>query len=219
MKKFNILFICVIIFHFSCKSVNYWKLEIEIPRVTSINLDQYKELIITNFLIEKETKDLNLNKELNDFFSSELAKNYKGQIVSKEISWEKKDLFKNKEFWQTLLPESEETVFLTGDVQFSQETRKAILDRRTMRSADLYLTPEKGLAQRKFFTLVLNLYLINSKSGELIYERNFKESKGYPNPKQTANFAFFDLMERVRLIFFRTIFGEEKIQQRYLITD
>jgi len=220
MKKSKIfIIICSLVLFASCSSVNYWKIKMDIPRITSVSLDQHKEIVITNFLVEKETKDLNLNQELTDYLASEIGARFKGKINSKKISWEEKDILKNKEYWKNLSTESEEAIFLTGDAQYTQETRKAILDKRSTRSREILLSPDKGLAQRRFFTLVLNLYLIKADTGEIFYERNFKESKGYENPKQTANFAFFDLIERVSVKFIRNVLSDERVQQRYLITD
>jgi len=217
MKKINIAFLLVIILHLSCVSGNYWKLRVEVPRGASLDIDGFKEIVITSFLVEKKTKDFNLNQELIDYFSFELGKHFKGKIITKEISWEKAENLKKEDFWKKLLPESKEALVLTGSVQYSQEVRKAILEKYTDYSREF--SAEKGLAQRKFFTLVLHLYLIKAKTGEILYERDFKESKGYQNPKQTANFAFFDLIEQVRMKLFRKILGEERVEQRYLISD
>jgi hypothetical protein len=77
---------------------------------------------------------------------------------------------------------------------------------------------KKELAERKVYGLSLELLLIQSDSGEILYSRNFKEDKKYENPKQTAYFAFFDLIQRVKQRFFRDILGEDIIQERYLLT-
>jgi hypothetical protein len=217
-KKINLAFLLVLVLHFSCASLNYWKVKVELPEVASLNLDQFKELVVSNFLVEKETKDFNLNQELVDFFSEELVQHFKGKIRRQEISWGEKDIFQKEDFWKTLLPGSEETLILTGSVNYSEEIRKAILEDYS-RESEEYFPSEKGLAQRKFYTLNLSLYLIEAKTGEILYTREFKESRGYKNPKQTANFAFFDLMEKVRAKFFSNILGEERVEQRYLISD
>lgn len=218
MKKINIVFLLAISLNLSCASVNYWKIKVELPGVSAVKLDEFKELVITNFLVEKETKDFNLSQELVDYLSPELGKHYKGKIISKEISIEKKEIFKEKDFWKNLLTESKEALFLTGTAQYTQEVRKAILEKYSERPED-FISSEKGLAQRKFFTLVIQFYLINAQTGEIIYERNFKEARGYQNPKQTANFAFFDLIQKTNVKFLRNVFGLKKIQQRYLISD
>lgn len=218
MKKINIVFLLTILLNLSCASVNYWKIKVELPGVAAVNLDEFKELVITNFLVEKETKDFNLSQEIVDYLSLELGKHYKGKIVSKEITFEKKEIFKEKDFWKNLSTESKEALFLTGTAQYTQEIRKAILERHTERPEG-FISSEKGLAQRKFFTLVLQLFLINAQSGEILYKRNIKEARGYENPKQTANFAFFDLIQKAQVKFLRNVFGLEKIQQRYLISD
>jgi len=216
-KKINLVFLLALVLHFSCASLNYLKLDVELPGIATLNLDQFKEIIISDFLVEKETAGFDINQELVDFFSVELSRHFKGKIATKDISWEEKNIFQQEDFWKTLLPDPEEVLILTGSVQYSEEIRKAILEEYSGQTEGFYPT-EKGLAQRKFYTLTLNLCLIEAETGEMLYTRDFKESRGYKNPKQTANFAFFDLLETVREKFFRNVLGEEKLEQRYLIS-
>ena len=218
MKKIKIVLILTILFSFSCASNDYWKLRVEVPGRTSLNLDQYKEIVITNFLIKKETKDFNLNRELVDYFSFEIGQNFNGKVSIKEITFEEES-FKNEAFWKNLLPAQEEAILFTGGAQYTEEIRKAILQEKKEHFEDPFISKKRGLAERRFYTLNLDLFIIDAKTGKTLYTRNFKESRGYQNPKQTAPFAFFDLIQRVKAKFFRNILGEASIQERYLIYD
>ncbi len=218
MKKIRIVLVLTIIFSFSCASNEYWKLRVEVPGKTSFNLDQYNEVVITNFLIKEETKGFNLNQELVDYFSFEIGQNFKGKVSIKEITFEEEP-FKNEAFWKNLLPDRKEALFFTGDVQYTEEIRKAILQKQKERFEDPFVSKERRLAERRFYTLNLDLYIIDAKTGKALYKGNFKESKGFQNPKQTAPFAFFELIQKVKAKFFRNILGEARIQERYLIQD
>ncbi len=219
MKKIKIALTLIVLFFYSCASSDYWKLRIEVPGKTSFDLDQYNEVVVTNFLIKEETKDLDLNHELVDYFSFEIGQNFKGKVSSRKISFEKEEPFKNEAFWKNLLPAQKNAVLFTGGAQYIEEIRKAILQEKTERYEDPFISKKKGLAERRFYTLDLNLYIIDAKTGKALYTRNFKESKGYENPRQTAAFAFFDLIQRVKAKFFRNILGEANIQERYIIYD
>lgn len=216
IKKISFAFLVVLALHFSCTSLNYQKINVELPGIATSNIDQFQEIVISDFLVEKETTDFDINQELIDSFSTELSKHFLGKITTKEMSWEDKEVFPKEDFWKSFVPDQEEALILTGSVQYSEETRKAILEDRPARSEGYYPT-KKGLAQRKFYTLTLNLYLIKAKTGEIFYSRDFKESKGYKNPKQTAIFAFFDLIETVKGKFIQNVVGKEKLEQRYLL--
>lgn len=218
MKKIKIVLILTILFSFSCASNDYWKLRIEVPGRTSFDLDQYSEFVITNFLIKEETKDFNLNQELVDYFSFEIGQNFNGKVSIKEITFEEKP-FKNEAFWKNLLPAQKKAILFTGGAQYTEEIRKAILQEKKERFEDPFVSKKRGLAERRFYTLNIDLYIIDAKTGKTLYTRNFKESKSFENPKQTAPFAFFDLIQRVKAKFFRNILGEASIQERYLIYD
>lgn len=218
MKKIKIALLLALLLSFSCASSDYWKLKIEVPERAVLNLDQFSEIVITNFLIKEERKDFDLNQELVDYFSFEIGQKFKGKISSKKISFEKEEPFKNEDFWKNLLPDLKEAIFITGSAQYTEEIRKAILEKKRARFEEPFVS-ERALAERRFYTLNLNLYIIDAKTGKALYERDFKESKGYENPKQRAPFAFFDLIQRVKSKFLRNILGETRIQERYLISD
>ncbi len=219
MKKIKIVLILTILFSISCASGQYWKLRIEIPSKTTFNLDQFSEVIVTNFLIKKETKDFDLNQELVDYFSFEIGQNFKGKVSSEKITFDEEEPFKNEAFWKNLLPDKREVILFTGGAQYTEEIRKAILEKKKSRFEDPFTSKKRTLAQRRFYTLNLDLYIIDAKTGKPLYMRNFKESKGYENPKQTAPFAFFELIQRVKAKFFRNVLGGVSIQERYLIHD
>jgi hypothetical protein len=218
MKKIKIVLVFTILFSFSCATNDYLKLRIEVPRKISFDLDRYNEVVITNFLIKEETKDFSLNQELVDYFSFEIRQNIKGKVSIKEITFEEEP-FKNEDFWKKLLPDRKKAILFTGGVQYTEEIRKAILQKQNERFEDPFVSKKRSLAERRFYTLNLDLYIIDAKTGKVLYKRNFKESKGFENPKQTAPFAFFELIQRVKEKFFRTIFGDTSIQERYLIFD
>lgn len=217
MKKIEIVFVIVFLFFFACTSTTYWKLRIEVPGKSDVRLDEFKEIVVTDFLIKKQTKDIDLNKEIIDYLTSEIGKNFNGKVSPAKISVENENVFGHKEFWKNFWPGTEGIVVLTGSAQFTEEIRKAILEKRKQRFEDPF-PAEKALEERRFYNLNLNLYLIDPKTGKALYQREFKESRGYDNPKQTAFFAFFDLIQAVKGKLFSQILGERKIQERYLIS-
>lgn len=218
IKKIKFTLLLVLLFFFSCTSSSYLKLRVEIPRRAAYNLEQFSEIVITNFFIKKRTKKFDLNQELVNYFASEIEREFKGKTSSKTISLEKEEIFSDKEFWKNLSLDLKGAVLLTGSAQYSEEIRKAISETKKDYSEDLS-SKGKIMEERRFYTLSLNLYLIDAKTGEALYKRSFKESKGYKNPNQTAPFAFFELIQIVKGKFFRNILGGTKIQERYLISD
>jgi len=117
------------------------------------------------------------------------------------------------------LPAQKKAILFTGGAQYTEEIRKAILQPQKERFEGSVISKKRRLAERRFYTLNIDLYIIDANTGKALYTRNFKESKGYENPKQTAPFAFFELIQRVKAKFLRNILGEASIQERYLIYD
>ena len=215
-KRNSLILSLGLLFFLSCNTGQQVRMRIEMPRKTSVNLEKFEEFTITNFFVEEEAEDFDLNKELTDYFATELEQKTGKKISSKEISLENEDVLQDKNFWQEIFPDKKRTILFTGSLAFTEEIRKAIKS-ASKRRFEQPFPEESRIEERRFYSLSLRLYLIDAQSGEALYERTFKESKAYKNPNQTAYFAFFDMMLSVRDKFFRQILGEKQVQERYLI--
>jgi len=217
MKKNRAVLILALLSFSSCVYTSYYKQKVELPIRTSFNISQFNEIVITNFLIKKETKDVNLSQELVKYFSFELGQVFKGKVSTLEVSLKDEALFKNEDFWKDLSPERKNSILLTGSAQYSEEVRKTISGAKNTRFETPF-HPKKVLSERRLYMLNLELYLIDTISGKLLYKRSFNESKGYDNPEQTSYFAFFDLIQGVKEKFFASTLGNRKTQERYLLS-
>ena len=217
MKKNSLtLFVSALLLAGCGGSVNYQKLRIEIPTYSSIQLDDFQELAVTTFLIPKETAGVDLNKEVTEYFITELARKFKGKVVAKSIALDNEAVFKQPEFWKTLSAGQGRLLFISGKANLEKETRKAVLSRPgNPREAEF--SPQRAIAERTVFTLEASIYMIRADTGEIVLSRDFKETRAYTNPKQRADFAFSDHVQRIKQKLFRPILSEERIEERYLL--
>jgi hypothetical protein len=186
------------------------------PRPVSFELKQFEEMIVTDFLVVKERTDFDLNKETSEYFTFEFGKNVAIPVSKSEIVPENAEIFEQADFWTDIPTENEHAIFFTGTIDYRSEVRKALVDREKRQFENPF--PDRtGLEERKFFTLFFNLYLIDSTTGETLYQKNFKETRNYQNPNQTAYFAYFDLIQSVKDKLFQAFLAEELLQERYLI--
>ena len=166
--------------------------------------------------MKTEFEDFNLNEELKEYFAGELEVELDQSVRRENIAVPDEESFENQEFWKTLPLDTQKSVIFSGTAEYSQETRKALISKDKDQFEDPFPSQER-LATRKFYTLQMNIRIINSETGEVTYSQDFKESKSYTNPNQTAYFALFDLAFLVKEKLFREIMGGERFQQRYLI--
>jgi hypothetical protein len=186
------------------------------PRPVSFELDRFEEMIVTDFLVLKERPDFDLNKETTEYFTFEFGKNIEAPVSKADVVPTDVETFDQADFWTDIPTEMENAIIFTGTIDYRSEVRKALVDREKRQFEDPF--PDKtALEERKFFTLFFNLYLIDSKSGETLYQRDFKETRNYQNPNQTAYFAYFDLIQSVKDKLFQSFLAEELLQERYLI--
>ena len=215
IKNSLIILICLVVLT-SCVTTEYWKMKIEIPRRTELDIDAFDTVIIIPFLVENEVEDFDLSKEIGVYFEGMLNRKTKNRVTKRDLQLENDTLFESSDFWKTQDRESENTLFLTGTAQYTAETRKALLKRAKKRYEDPFPT-EATLEQRRFYTFNMTLFLIDAKSGEPVYKRDFKETQNYDNPNQTSYFAFFDLIQQIQEKFLRSVLGLSQVQERYLV--
>lgn len=220
MKKNNILFyktlLIFLIFSInSCGSPSYVEIKTDIAETPILNLDQFDKIMITDFLLKKDKPDFDINKEAKEYLAQELEVNTNKETNIEEISPEEENIFKEKNFWVRSFEGEKKGVFVTGSVGYKREIRKALVkDKRKFEDPFTY---EDRFAQRKLYSLTLDLYFIDSQTGEVLYQRKFKETKAYENPNQTSYFAFFDLIYNIKEKIFRDVLGKREPQKRYLI--
>ncbi|MCP2519277.1 hypothetical protein NLD30_02390 [SCandidatus Aminicenantes bacterium Aminicenantia_JdfR_composite] len=214
IKKIKFLFILLFLSYLSCQSVTQYKIKVEIPTPTKIDLSAYKGIIFTTFEINSEIKEIDFSKEIFNFFSPEIEREFKGEITFKEIKWDRENLIEDKDFWKKLSGDKNKKILFTGKLNFRRELRKALLEERRPLTSPFI---ERKLASRLFFILNLNLYLIDSSNGEIIYQKEFKETKRYENINQKASYAFIDILEEIKNKLFREIISHKKREERYLI--
>jgi len=194
----------------------YRKIRVEIPAYSPLHLEQFEQAVFSGFLVGKETAGLDLNKELSEYFGPEFERKLHFKVTSQPVALAGDELFRKPDFWKSLAPGSARMLYVTGKAELTREIRKTILDTSKADREDPLLR-QRGIAERTVFSLSLHLYLIRADSGEAILDRDFKETKAYSSTKQRADFAFYELAQRVKTKLFRPLLREERIQERYLL--
>jgi len=217
MRKSKFFLVAACLLQFACVSESARKVKLQIPGPSPINLAEYAEVAITNFRVEEERPAFDISHELVDDLAFELGREYKGNVTIRTVAWDRDGLLEDKAFWKDLGAGAEKALFLTGGVRYTQEVRKAMIDGDMKEIDGPFKTVKKGLVERRIFNLVLDLCLIRAGSGEIVFRKEYKETRTFPNPNQPFSFAFYELLPRIKKKFFRTILGEERGQERYLI--
>jgi len=216
MKKNSLVILLCLVVLSSCVTTEYWKMKIEIPRRTELDIESFDSIIITPFLVDEEFEDFDLSKEIIDFFEGMLKRKTKNNVTTRVVPLENEAQFESSDFWKNQEPDNENTLFLTGTAQYSQETRKALLKKAKKRYEDPF-PAEARLEARHFFNFNMTLFLIDAKSGEPVFKREYKETINYNNPNQTSYYAFFDLIQQIQEKLLRSVLGLEQVQERYLV--
>jgi len=199
-------------------SVNssYLMLRLEALSVPVLKTEDFREMAVTDFYVPEPALDLNLNQEVTDYFRAELGPRFKGSVSRRSLVPDKEETFKDEAFWKEAAGGATGVLFLTGKIRLDQELRKALLN-EDIGSRENPFLQKKVWNERKNFTLQTTLFLIDGGTGRVVFQKDYKEEANYANIKQPSAFALFDLLQQLKVKFFRSVFGSARIQERYLL--
>ncbi|MDH4196462.1 MAG: hypothetical protein OEW05_03540 [Candidatus Aminicenantes bacterium] len=201
-----------------CAAVDpYRSVRIELPGVTPFNIAHYREILVVPFKEEAPPPaGFALAKEATAYLAEDLERDFKGRVLTLEPTAAGPPAPEDEAAWKEKGAAHPQALFLTGTVRLSSEVRKAINENDRDVEGPFKQTGS-GLSERRLYTLNLSLGLIDAATGRAVYRQDYKETKTYVATKQPAEFAFFELAQRAKLKFFRTILGTERFQERYLL--
>jgi hypothetical protein len=190
---------------------------VDIPGEAALNWADVKAIVIAGFFEEKSVQDLALSQTLAGYFRDELKTRVRASLAEKPIAWPSADALEAKEIWKGAADGPIRTLILTGKAAFSRESRKALVEGERREIDEGPFKPVSPWAAKKAFSLKLDFALIDASTGEVAFRRNFQETLATDNTRQTAAFALYELMSRIRSRLFRALFGIEQPQDRYLL--
>jgi hypothetical protein len=217
MKSSKALLVLGLLGQLACTPENARKVRLDIPGYSPIRLDDYKEVVITNFRVEKETEGFDISREIGDELAFDLGRRFRGTVSARSVPWDREGLAGEKDFWAAQGSGASPALFLTGRVRYLKEVRKALTGAYQKDVDGPFKETRTGLAERTIYTLELSLYLIRADTGEILFTRDYKETQTYAKANQPYPFAFYELFPRVKRRFLRMTLGEEMGQERYLL--
>ena len=198
MRKNRLLLLVPLALWAACSGdMTYRKIRVELPSFSPLRLDEFEQAVFSGFIVGQQPTGFDLNKEIPNYLGPEFERKLRFRVSLSPVELESEDTFRKADFWRSLAPDAGRALYVTGKAELTRETRKAIMQKDKDELEDPW-DLKKTVAERTV-------------------DRDFKETRSYTNPNQRADFAFYDLAQRVRVKLFRLILSEERMQERYLL--
>jgi hypothetical protein len=214
MKKFKnnciILLLIIILFIFtSCSEATYQR--IWTIRKTPVDIMNFNNIFISNFKIISDIDNNLLNKTMIQILKDELSIYHKNNLFMGEtVNLSEKEIFKNYLFWREYAPSGD--IIITGEINLDKKEREQIVSER---ETALSLKKVNRLQTVKIVITTVNFYIINAKTGKIIYKYKF-----YNKLINNQNDSDIVIINRVYSIaverFLNRIVRRERINYRYL---
>ncbi len=202
----------------ACAGEDARLVRVGIPGYTPLRIADIGAIYITDFRVEKPPADFDIGKQLVDYMTVELARKYEGKVFRVPVPAGRAGVADARDFWSALPAEHGPGLFLTGTILYREEVRKAILETDRKEIDGPFRREAKGLSERRLYTMTIGVSLIRSGTGEVVLSKEFVETATYPDSNVPVSYAFYELSPHFRQKFLQTVFGEERLQERYLFT-
>jgi hypothetical protein len=218
MRKSSALAAAACLLQLACVSQEARRVSLGIPGYTPLKPDDFGEVHIADFRSETPAGEFDAAKEFVEYMAVALARRFEGRVVRTPVPADKAGRSEDREFWAGLPVGAKPTLFLTGAVSYTEEVRKALfLDDEKAIDGPFRREP-KGLSERRIYTITIDIALIRGGTGEIVLAKRFKESSTYPDPNVPYGYAFHELAPHIRQRFLQTVFGDSRLQERFLFT-
>jgi hypothetical protein len=216
MKSSRWIVAAACLLQLACASEEARLVRVGLPGYTPLRVADIGAIYIADFRAEKPPADFNIGKELVDYLYVELSRKYEGKVFRAPVPAGKAGLAGDRDFWSGLPAEHGPGLFLTGTILYREEVRKAILETNRKEIDGPFRQEPKGLAERRLYTMTIGVSLIRSGTGEVVLSKEFVETATYPDSNVPVSYAFYELSPHFRQKFLQAVFGEERLQERYL---
>jgi len=170
------------------------------------------ETIVVDFKEIEPVPDLDLGRSLSEYLETELRREFKGTVSRRAVVRDAAGTVDDKDRWASAGAGLKRAVFLVGTAGLRGQPQKALLESGVPVDGPFSLE-NRGLAERKRFTLAVDCSLIDASSGQTILKKSIKETRTYSDIQQTAEFALFDLLPAVKARLFPSLFGRPPVEK------
>jgi hypothetical protein len=219
MKSSRGIVVAACLLQLACASEEARRVQVGIPGYTLLGAGDVGEIHVTEFRVENPSGNFDIGKEFVDYLYAGLARKYEGKVFRWTVPEDKAGLAGDRDFWAGLKTGPGPGLFVTGTILYREEVRKALLDTdRRVIDGPFRQEEKKGLAERRLYTLTIGVSLIRAGTGDIVLSKEFSETTTYPDSNVPVSYAFYELLPHFRQRFFQDVFGEERLQERYLFT-
>lgn len=183
----------------ACAFVPYTPVLIDIPAVSPVSVERYPAIVVEDFRETKAVPDIALGRRMAEYLEAELRREFRGTVSRRG---------------DAVMPA--EGLVLSGTVGIAERAQKALRESEIPKDGPFGLE-NRGLAERKRFTLTVEYTVSDAATGEVVLAGGVKEARTYGDIQQSVEFALFDLLPLVKAKLFPALFGRVSTGERYLL--
>jgi hypothetical protein len=200
----------------ACRATAPVPVRVEMPGISPFPSGSLTAIIVTNFRNDALIPGFDAGLELQAYIAAEIGSVFKGSVSRLALSSDVAAGNAGPSFWRDAGAGRDRAVFLTGSLSFASQLRKAL--KGTRASLDRpFKAADRRLFERLHWTLRVDMFLISAASGEILFQKTFREERDYSDIEKPAEFAFSELSGRIRAKLLTVLLGSSTIEPRTLL--
>jgi hypothetical protein len=196
-----------------CLAVPEHPLAPQAPAAPGVLSGRFQAVIGPDFAEAVPVAGLALGRKVADYFAAEMRGAFEGQVVRRPGPADPRAVALDREFWRSAGAGTSSAVFLFGTAGLIEHAQKALKEADLPKDGPFKLDGH-GLAERKLFVLTIDLALIETATGAVIWKEAIKETWVSSYIQQAAEFALTELLPMVKTRLFSVLFTPGRFDRR-----
>ncbi len=188
----------------ACGPARFVDIRVDMPGVSPFPAGSFDEVAVADFREEAPVDGLAAGRALADYLAREIDLAFKGTVTRVAAPEE------------ALAARGGRVLVVSGEVRLATEVRKA-LDKRDLPVDGPFKAAERGVLERRRWTMTVDLAIRSAADGTTLYRREYREDRDYTDLEKPADFALSELSARVRARLLPVLLGTTTIETRTLI--
>ncbi len=199
------------------------RVTIDIPIPARLDMTGIERVLVTRFLVEEESKDLDLSRELVTLLRRELAKKTRLEILDVEPpslpEQPLADLLANSGFWRRLAETHNADLVISGRAAFKSSDRSGFVEQDEISPTTGQRVRRTRYVEREGFSLDLSLFFLRGRTGRLVYEDEITGERTITGGGTDSLSVLYNLFEQFETDVIGIVISKTKPEQRYLFAE
>jgi len=199
------------------------RVTIDVPIPARLDMNGIERVLVTRLVVDQESRDLDLSRELVTLLRRELHKKTRLEILDVEPpslpEQPLADLLANSGYWRRLAENHNADLVISGRAAFENSDRSGFVEQDEISPLTGQRVRRTRYVDREGFSLGFSLFFIRGRTGRLEYEDEFTGERTVTGGGGDPLSVLYDLFAQMESDMIGIVISKTKPEQRVLFAE